>query len=219
MKTVLCDSSSLISLTDTCFIDVFYFLSKKFDVDFVIPPSVRKEIIDRPLSIQMKAYQLSALRMKKALSDGVLIEVNADTELEAKNILSMANTSFFVRGKPIHLIDLGEADMIALAHALNINLLLMDERTTRMLIEAPFRLKEHLEKELHTNIMLNKKSFEAFRDYTRDMQVIRSSELLTVAFEKGFISKEMFEAGLYALKYNGCSISFDEIEEIKRLVI
>ena len=49
---------------------------------------------------------------------------------------------------------------------------------------------------------------------------IRSSELVYVAYKKGFIKlndKRALEALLYATKYKGCAISWEEIEQLKRL--
>ena len=217
-KTILCDSSSLISLTNSCFIDFLYFFNKRFNTQFIIAPSVKKEIIERPLAISMKAYELSAMRMKKALDDRALSEVNEDTLDKAKEIMNLANEMFYARSRPIHLVDLGEADIIALAKATDCDIILMDERTTRMLIEAPFKLKEHMEREMGVTVMLNKRSFDDFKEITNGMKVIRSSELASLAFKAGYFSTysepgKMLEATLYSLKYGGCSIGFDEIDE------
>jgi len=217
-KTILCDSSALISLTNSCFIDLLYFFTKRFIVQFIIAPSVKKEIVERPLAISMKAYELSAMRMKKAIDDRILQEVNEDTLEKAKTIMGLANSMLYAKSRPIHLVDLGEADMIALAKATGCDTIMMDERTTRMLIEAPFRLKEHMEREMEVAVMLNKTSFDAFKDITKDMRVIRSSELASLAFKAGYFSTysdpgKMLEASLYSLKYGGCSIGFGEIDE------
>ena len=220
-KQIICDSSSLISLTEACLLDILYLFSEKYNVDFVIPPSVEEEIVERPLRIEMRAYRLSALRMKKAIKDGVLLKVNADTERDAEFLLKIANSMFFSRGRPIHLIDKGEAEMIALANFLDVNYLLMDERTTRMLIEAPFKLKEHLEEELSSVVMLNKKNYRLFTDYVKNMEVIRSVDLVAVGYSVGYFDgfegrKEALSAALYKLKYSGCSVGFDEIERFLR---
>jgi predicted nucleic acid-binding protein len=218
-KTVLCDSSSLISLTNSCFIDLLYFFTKRFSTQFIIAPSVEKEIIERPLSISMKAYELSAMRMKKAIDDRALSEVNQDTLDKAKEIMDLANNMLFARSKPIHLVDIGEADIIALAKATDSDVILMDERTTRMLIEAPFRLKEHMESEMGITVMLNKRSFDDFKRIVEGMKVIRSSEIVSIAYKAGYFSTfqnpgKMLEASLYSLKYGGCSIGFNEIDQI-----
>ncbi|MEM4336147.1 MAG: hypothetical protein QXL47_04320 [Candidatus Anstonellales archaeon] len=221
-KYILCDSSSLISLTDTCLEGLLKFFTRN-NVFFIIPPSVEYEIITRPLKMRMKAYQFSAMKLKKLMDEEVLMKVEAETEAPAKEILELTNSIFFARGKPLHMVDMGEAEMIALANSLKINTLLMDERTTRMLIEAPFEIKDHLEEELRVNIMVNGSHLKKFADVVSGMRVIRSSELVAVAYEKGYFDnfgedkKKMLEAALYRIKFSGCSVRFDEVEEFLRI--
>lgn len=218
-KEIICDSSSLISLTDSCLVDILYNFTKNYNTAFIIPIGVENEIIKRPLSIKMKAYQFSALRLKKAINDKILLKVNANIKREGQALLNIANNIFFIKNKPMHLIDLGEAEMIALAHRLNIKTVLMDERTTRMLMEAPFRLKEHLEQEINQKISIKEKNYSQFTDLVKNMKVIRSVDLLSVAYSVNYFdkfnsdSKEAFIAALYKLKYSGCSVGFDEIDE------
>lgn len=218
-KVVLCDSSSLISITNSCLIDMLYFFSKSHSVEFIVPQAVEREIIERPLAISMKAYELSAMRMKRALEDRVLEMSRYETLDSAKRIMDTANTMFYARAHPVHLVDLGEADMIALAKEIDADVVLMDERTTRMLLESPFVLKDHMEKELGVNVMVNKRSFDSFKESSEGLKVIRSAELASVAYGAGYFStysdpKKMLESTLYSLKYGGCSIGFDEIDEI-----
>jgi hypothetical protein len=221
-KYILCDSSSLISLTDTCLESVLRFFHRS-NVFFIIPPSVEYEIITKPLQMKMKAYQFSAMRLKKLMEDEVLMKVEAETDAPAKEILQLTNSIFFARGKPLHMVDMGEAEMIALAKNLRITTLLMDERTTRMLVEAPFEIKDHLEEELKVNIMVNSNNLQRFSDIVSGMRVIRSSELVAVAYEKGYFDnfgnekKKMLESALYKTKFSGCSIRFDEVDDLLRI--
>lgn len=222
-KEILCDSSSLISLSSSCMLEVLRFFSSRLKINFIVPPSVVYEIVKRPLSIKMKAYQLSAIMLRKYINEKVIMEVNANTREESLNLLRIANNIFYTSKKSIHLIDLGEAEMISLAHRLRINVLLMDERTTRALIESPFSLKEHLEEELNREVKINENNYEAFYDYVKNMKIIRSVELVGVAFQEGFFrekfgenEKEALSATLYKLKYSGCSVSFKEIERFLR---
>jgi predicted nucleic acid-binding protein len=218
-KVVLCDSSALISMTNSCLIDIMYFFTKSRNAEFVVPQAVEREIVERPLAISMKAYELSAMRMKKAIEDRILNISMYDTLDKAKSIMDLANTMFYARANPVHLVDLGEADMIALASETDADIVLMDERTTRMLIESPFALKDHMEKEMGVNVMVNKRNFDGFKESAEGLKVIRSSELVAVAYSEGYFStysnpKKMLESSLYSLKYGGCSIGFDEIDEI-----
>jgi len=219
MKALVADSSALISLADSCLLSVLDFFHRR-EVEFLISPSVYEESIAHPLSMAMKAYQWSAINIRRRVDKGVITLVKGETLHLAREIMEVANHMFFARGKPLHLVDLGEAEMIALAYSLKEAHLLMDERTTRMLIESPFQLKEHLEKELGVSVMLHRDNFQRFTSFVRDMKVYRSADLVFVAYKMGYFHykpREELEAALYKLKYSGCSISFSEIEELLRM--
>lgn len=220
MSEVLCDSSSIIALTTSCYESIIPFLNSK-GIDFIIPPSVVDESVNHPLTIKKRLYHTSALKIKRLIRDKKILIVETGEMPLTKKILELANSMFSVNGKYIHLVDLGEAAMIAMAKELGIKTLLMDERTTRMLIEAPFELKEHLSKELRTEVKINKTAMEEFESITKDMAVIRSAELVALAYEQGFfkawkeLEKEFVLSLLYKVKYNGCSLSFEELDEYK----
>jgi hypothetical protein len=171
----------------------------------------------------LRKHLFSAVRIKDAIEDGVIVVVDAKVEDEARRLMNSANNLFYIQGKPIHLIHSGESEMLVLAPRLGIENLLIDERTTRVLIEAPFKLKEHLESEFQVNVMVNKNSFREFSSRVSALKVIRSSELVMLAYECGYfknftkLQKEALESALYKMKYSGCSISFDEIHEYMRL--
>ncbi|MBS3068044.1 hypothetical protein J4450_05040 [Candidatus Micrarchaeota archaeon] len=216
---LICDTSSLVSLTDSCLDNILYFLHDRFNFRFLIPPSVESEAITRPLSGGLRQYAFSALKLTHAMNRKTIIRVDADTKDEANKVLYLTNNLFFIKGKPLRLVHLGEAEMIGLARTLNLNTLLIDERTTRMLIEAPFKIKEHLEIEFGVNIMINKENLMQFSEFTKGMEIIRSSELLILAYENGYldnfdkIKTSVLEAALNKVKFSGCAIRFDEIQE------
>ncbi len=215
--TFICDAGTLISLTDTCFVNLLYMLKNRFNAQFIIPRSVYNECIGRPM--KMRSYAIHALRMNQALEDGILKLVADSKKSEVNKVLKQTNKLFFAGDRPLELVHRGEAGMIALADRLGVDNLLMDERTTRTLIESPMLLHKHLEKEFHRKLRVDKKSMNKFLDMTRKMKVFRSSEILVLAYEneyfKGFNNYElkMLEASLNALKLNGCAISFNEIKK------
>jgi hypothetical protein len=64
----------------------------------------------------------------------------------------------------------------------------------------------------------NKKEFEFFRQF----KIIRSIELAYIAYKKGLVKfgdGKLLDALLYSLKFKGCAVSSEEIEEIKKLKI
>lgn len=214
---VLCDSGVLISLTSSSLDSIPYFFSEKFGMRFIIPPCVEYETVNHPINSDMKKFLFSAIRIKKSMTDGVVVKVDASLDSCSKRLMKLANNIFFARGSPIKLIEQGESEMICLAKQLGIEHILVDERTTRILIEAPLTLKEHFEQELGVNIMINKSNLRELSHEISALKVLRSSELVMLAYEKGFfknyknMEKKALEAALYKLKDAGCSISFDEI--------
>jgi predicted nucleic acid-binding protein len=218
-KYVLCDASSLISLTSSCLEHTLYFFHDSFGVKFFIPQSVEEEVVKRPLSLRSKIHCFSALRIKDMINDGIVEVVSESMAQETKRLMELGNKIFYARGKPVNIIHEGETEMLALAGKLQIESLLMDERTTRILVEDPGAMKDHLQKEFDATIMVNRNALSQFLSSIGSMEVIRSTELLYLAYEKGFldsfqgIAAEAAEAALYKLKYSGCAISFHELEE------
>jgi hypothetical protein len=219
MKDIICDSGSFISLTNSCLDRILYFLSEKFRVRFVIPPSVEYETVTRPIQSNLRQYTFSAIKIKEAIRDGVIVTVNSDVSSQTNRILRYANNVFYAKGSPLQLIQSGEAEMLALASELGVKDILIDERTTRMLIESPFNMREHLGKEFNVNIMVDKKALEEFGSMTKGISAIRSSELVMLAYENGYfdhfeeLKLPALEAALYTVKFSGCSLRFDEIQE------
>ena len=224
MKIVIFDSSTLISFAMNGLLEEFRNLRKIFNGKFIIPKEVKKEIIDKPLTI--KKFKLEAMQIQTLLDDKILeypssISVNeSDVSQKTKEMMDAANTIFQGSKKDIHLIDIGEAACLALSSILNKNkvenVIAIDERTTRMLCERPENLKKLLEKKLHTRIRIRREKYGMFKGF----KFLRSTELIYVAYKKGIIKvkgKELLDALLYAMKFKGAAISGDEIRQIKSL--
>ena len=223
-RYVLCDTSSLISLTGSCLENALRFFQDNFNVRFFIPPSVEHEAVTRPLSLTVKIHNFSALRIQKLIDDGVLTIVDEDLKKETAEFMKLGNSVFYARGKPLRIFHKGELEMIALAQKLQIDSLLMDERTTRLLVEDPEVLRDHLQTEFKTSILVNRKNLSNFLSGLNHMNVIRTTELIYLAYTKGFfrnfgkIEKAAAEASLYSLKYAGCAVSFNELQEYEKLI-
>ena len=224
MKVIIFDTGPLISLAINGLYEEIKKLKKNFDGKFIITNEVKREIIDKPITI--KKFELEALKIKK-LFDEKVFEMPDSLKIDSGeisrntlNIMDIANNTLIRNGKPIHLIDDGESSCLALSKILNDqkikNVIVVDERTLRMLCEKPENLKKLLQKKLHTNINEKKENYKYFEGF----QFIRSAELVYVAYKKGIIElndERTLDALLYAVKFSGCSISDIEIEEIKKL--
>ncbi len=222
MKVLIFDAGTLINFSINGIEELIAELKRINNARFVITYDVKKEIVKRPLNT--KKYELSALKMKKLIDDKIIempSDLNVDNNELAKKtkiILNKINKSFYAKGKPIHLIENGEASSLALYEILENNkdveqvVMAVDERTTRMIGEKPGNLQKLLEKKLHTSVQFKNKDL-------RKYNFIRSAELVYIAYKKGLVDLEgnVLDALLYAVKFAGCSISREEIDEIKKL--
>ncbi len=224
-KALIFDASSLISIAMNGLLPQLKALKEISSAKFIITKEVKYEIIDRPIKI--KRFELEAIQINELTKQGILESpsvLNVDeTKITSrtKEILDIANNTFIEKKqKGIHLIDLGETSCIALSEILREtkteNVLVVDERTTRMLCEKPENLKKLMQKKLHTTIDIKKENLKTFQGF----KIVRSVELMYMAYKKGIFKikhKDLLDAILYALKFKGCSISRDEIDEIKQM--
>lgn len=223
-KVIIFDASILITFAMNGLLPEFKELRKIFGGKFIITNAVKKEAVDHPVKI--RRFELEALRIKSLLDEKVLelpqaIGVSqAEVSALTNQLLNEANSIFLNHQKEIHILDVGEASCLALSKILDKkgveNIMAIDERTMRMLCEKPENLRSLLEKKLHTKIVLRKGKPNSFAR----CRIVRSAELIYVAWKKGLVrlkNSHVLEALLYAVQFKGCSISHEEIEEMKRL--
>jgi hypothetical protein len=224
-KAIIFDSSTLINFAINGLLQEFRELKKMFDGKFLITKEIVGEIIDKPMKI--KRFELEALKIKELFTDNVL-ELPSSLGIDEKKVSSMTaeilnitNNTFFAKGNAMQIIDLGEASCLALSRLLDEkgikNVVSVDERTIRLLCEKPENLLSIFQNKLHTDVKFKKENLKSFRDF----KFIRSAELIFIAYKKGIVKLRdhgnVLDALLYAMKLNGCSISEEEINEMKRL--
>ena len=86
----------------------------------------------------------------------------------------------------------------------------------RLVCESPQSLEKLMSAKLHQKVQLVANNYNVFSNF----RFIRSSELVYVAYKKGLIDlhgKNVLEALLYATKYKGAAISYEEINSLKKL--
>jgi len=222
MKAIIFDSGTLITLSMNCMLDLLRKL-KNPNLKFIITKEVENEIVTKPMRI--KRFKLGAIELRGLIDDKTLefpLAVginNQEISNMTKGILNSANEMFSARGKPLHIIDLGEASILALSKLLRDkgieNVIAMDERTTRMLCEKPQNLHKLLERKFHTKVTQIKKRNDDFHQSS----FIRSTEIIYVAYKKGIVpkNKELLDAMLYAAKFKGAAISGNEIKQMESL--
>lgn len=69
--------------------------------------------------------------------------------------------------------------------------------------------------------MINEKERRKIKKKTKNKNIMRSSEIIAIAYEDGYFSersKELLEGSLYAAKFAGCGIKSQEIREYLHLL-
>ncbi|MEK6910401.1 MAG: hypothetical protein AABW82_01375 [Nanoarchaeota archaeon] len=223
-KALIFDSGTLINLAMNGLLYILPELKKKFPGKFLITKKVKWETVDKPINIQR--FELEALRIQELIESGVLEMPEAFEipekiiEEEAKVLLDQANHYLQANGRWLDIVSEAEITCLALYDECERRgiepIIAIDERTTRLLAEEPRALEELISRKLHTPAKLVEKDFKIFSKY----KFIRSSELVYVAFKKNLLqikSPRALEAALYATKFKGSSITWEEIKELKRL--
>jgi hypothetical protein len=76
-----------------------------------------------------------------------------------------------------------------------------------------------MEREFGRRINFDERNLARLQDMTRSLNMLRSTELLVMAYERGYfkefkdLERQALSAALYNLKFTGCAVGFDEIEE------
>jgi len=224
MKVLIFDSGPLINLSMNGLLFVLEDLKKDFDGHFIITDYVKKEVVDKPMNVQK--FELGAVRIQNLIDKGVLetpssIGVNPEKiRFETSKLMEAANHSVRLRSQPINIVSEAEMSCIALANELKKqsieSLIAIDERTTRVLSESPIELEKIMGSKLHQDVRVDVRNLSDFKD----IKFIRSTELVYVAYKKGVIGlegKRVLEALVYATKFKGSAISFEELNDLKKM--
>lgn len=224
MKYLIFDAGPIISLTMNGMLPILKKLKKIFNGEFILTPAVKKEVVDRPMKI--KKFKLEAIQVRNIIEQGVF-KISTDIisqqklEKEMNRILKIANSILRTTHgkKKIKIIQEGEASCLAFSNLCEAeNVIVIDERTTRMLTEIPAEFEKIMENKLHISLDAEPNLLKQLKNF----KFIRSSELLFIAYKKNLIeiekTQDLLDALLYGTKFKGCAISSNEIEEMKKLV-
>ncbi len=229
MKSIVFDSGPIISLTLNNLLWILEPLKGRFGGKFYITDAVKKEIIDHPL--QTKRFKFEAFQVIKMLKDGVL-EVYESPLLHQRSseLMEQANSIYAIRGQRLRMFHYAEMTVLAACMELQSDAAVVDEKMTRILLENPDRIVEVLHKRMHDRAYVDSGRLNAVRAHLKSLQVIRSTELAVIAYEKGLLhdyvadskmvehpQQELLEAILWGLKLNGCAISEKEINQLLKI--
>lgn len=221
MKALIFDSGPLINLSMNGLLYILEELKKNFDGKFIITKAVKYEVFEHPVGISR--FELGALKIENMIKNNILEMPSSlgisDEKIKSKTkkLLSIANHFIQAKGKWLNLVSEAEISCLALSSELKEkgidSVVVIDERTTRLLCENPRNLKKTISKKLHKRVKIASEYPKIFSQY----KIIRSPEIAYVAYKKGLVrlkGNKVLEALLYATKFKGAAISFEEIKEI-----
>ncbi|MBI2655925.1 hypothetical protein HYX06_05900 [Candidatus Woesearchaeota archaeon] len=223
MKSLIFDAGPIISLATNNLLQILPPLKERFNGRFYITKSVKKELVDRPFEI--KKFKFEAIQVEKLIEEGILEVIDTNfIRQETPRLLDTANNIFRAFNHSMRIVHPAEMSVISAALEIKSDAIIIDEKTTRLLMENPRFLLEIMRKTLHTPIGINESNLKEFRDRTKNIKAIRSVELVAVAYEKGILNqyitkipdakKNLLESVLWGVKLNGCAVSKEEIEQI-----
>ena len=146
--------------------------------------------------------------------------------------MNLANHTFKAYDSDIAIVHIGEMDVLAAAKILKSKAVVIDERTTRQLVEDPLSIAKHLQSRLHTHITVDEDNIRLLKRELSDIKVIRSVELMSLAYEFHILdsliipqeqrvyknlNSTLLDAVLWSLKLNGCAVSDEEINKLVSL--
>lgn len=223
MKSLCFDTGPIITLALNGLLWILEPLKKRYKGEFLITHKVKHELIDRPIS--SKKFKLEALQVLEVIEAGTL-QLASPSRIDelTEDLLELANNIYYAKNRPLKLVHPAEVESLATYLILGSEGFVVDERTTRLLIEKPDALADRLRHKLHTKIDVDKKKLKDLSNRLNSVKLIRSVELVTVAFESGILDryiahlpqakKTLLDALLWGAKLNGCAISEGEIKQI-----
>ena len=221
------DAGPIISLVMSRLDWLLPLLKEKFGGHFYITPAVKKELVDRPIGI--KRFEFEALQVMKHIREGTLEIYEDVSESRAKQLQVVANSAFKIKGKRMELIQSGEMESVVAAMKTGSNTVVMDERTLRLFIEDNKQMEKLLEIRFKNPVETNLQKRDLFSEQLKGIKIIRSIELVAVAYKMGLLDaylpkikggkEKLLDSVLWATKFNGCAVTAQEIDEIKELLL
>src|SRR3989339_864796 len=193
MKAIIFDSSTIINLALNNLLWILQPLKEKYKGEFYITESIKKEIIDRPF--QIKRFKLEAIQISKEIEKGVLkVYQEQDLGREIEELNMIANRIFIgKKNNYLKIIDEGELTALVLAKKIHAEALVIDERTTRLLIEAPNDLNNIFKSKFKENIKMDQKNLKLFKENIGALPIIRSVEIGVAAYELGILDSYLLK--------------------------
>jgi len=227
VRALFFDAGPIISLVMSRLDWILPELKKHYGGKFYITPAVKLELVERPITI--RRFEFEALQVMKLIRDGILEVYEEPLSAKAKQLQVIANSTFKVKGKKMDIIQCGEMESIVGAMKTGSNTVVMDERTLRLFIEDSKQLEKLLAFRFKNPVETDISNRNKFSNLLKDIKIIRSIELVSVAYKLGFLNdylpserggkSKLLESVLWATKYNGCAVTEQEINKIKEILL
>ncbi|MFC1728363.1 hypothetical protein ACFLZ7_02780 [Nanoarchaeota archaeon] len=226
MKSIIFDTGPIISLATNNLLWVLGKLHERYNGEFYISRHVENELITK--SLRTKRFKFEALQVLRHVRKGTIRIIHQkNIETLTNELLGLANNIFKAKGQWVRIVQAGEMEALAASIILDADAVVVDERTTRHLVEEPFSVKKIMEKKMHTKVYVHKANLKKFSSITKKVKIIRSIELVMAAYELGWLKAylpdmrnaktELLDSVLWGLKLRGCSISRREIDKLIKI--
>lgn len=221
------DAGPIITLVMSRLVWILPELKKKFGGKFYITPGVKRELVERPLGI--KRFEFEALQVMKLIRDGTLEVYDKVPKSRVQQLQNLANSSFKIGSRNMDIIQTGEMEAVTCAIQTNASAVVMDERTLRLFIEDNKQMEKLLEIRFKKDVIADKSKMEDFSKQLKEVKIIRSIELVAVAYKMGLLNdyvpdqkggkRTLVDSILWAAKYNGSAVTTQEINEMKAILL
>ena len=224
MRALVFDAGPVISLTMNNLLWLLPELQKRFQGKFVIPAAVEHELVGKPL--QTKRFELEGFQVIECINNRTLEVSHEVAQEKTQHLLDIANSCFQAGGRDLRIVQFAEMEALLLAKMTGADAAVIDERTTRLLIEDPKKLHHILEHKLHQKVALQKDRLRDFHRHVGSVRIIRSVELGYAAYRLGLLDRyisspdqkrQLLDAVLWGIKLDGCAVSKKEVAEILRM--
>ncbi len=222
-KILFFDAGPVITLVTSRLVWILPTLKKQFNGTFYITPAVKFELIDRPLTV--KRFEFEALEVMKMIKEGILQVYDKVPKKRVMELQNLANSSFSIKGKTMDIIQSGELESLAGVLETGADAIVMDERTLRLFIENSAEMQNLLKTRFQSEVSADQAKMKAFVQAAKGVTIIRSIELVGVAYRMGLLKdyipegkegkETLVDSVLWATKFNGCAVTEHEIEELK----
>jgi len=226
-KAIFFDTGPIISIVMSRMSWILPELKKKYGGKFYITPAVKRELVERPLNI--KRFEFEALQTLKLINDGIFEVYEKIPKQKIVQLTSLANNSFTINNKNVDIVQSGEMESVAAALDLGAEAVVVDERTTRLLVEGSTELEKMLSRKFQKEVVADHQKLTQVFKLLDGLKIIRSVELVAVAYRMSLFDsyqppqkdgKEVLvDSVLWAMKFNGCAVSEDEIGDLKTVLL